>query len=145
MWRSSDQVANTAGMQRESFWDAVHLILYSAWQGASTQSIASRRAADSEKADMLSKLRSTAQRSHGASRGGAQSSAGRRTFSLRKNLSQHLDLGTAAVPTSTRLPAAGLNGQAGSQDDGNSPLAPAQSDTTDGEEVWSQYSRHQWF
>ena len=90
---------------------------------------------------MLSKLRSTAQRTQGASsRGGAQAAAGRRSFSLRKNLSQHLDLGTAAVPTSTRLPAAGLNGQAGSQDEGSSPLAPAQSDTTDGEEVGSQCS-----
>ena len=106
-----------------------------AWQGASTQSIASRRAADSEKADMLSKLRSTAMRTHGASRSsGAQSSAARRSFSLRKNLSQHLDLGSSAVPTSARLPAA-LNGQVGSQEEGSSPLAPAQSDATDDEQV----------
>ncbi len=85
---------------------------------------------------MLSKLRSTATRTHGASRGNsAQSSAARRSFSLRKNLSQHLDLGTAAVPTSTRLPAAGLSGQAGSQGEPSSPLAPAQSDTTDEEQV----------
>ena len=87
---------------------------------------------------MLSKLRSTAMRTNGANRGSsAQSSAARRSFSLRKNLSQHLDLGTAAVPTSTRLPAAGLNGQPGSQGELSSPLAPAQSDTTDEEQVRS--------
>ena len=85
---------------------------------------------------MLSKLRSTAMRTHGASRSsGAQSSAARRSFSLRKNLSQHLDLGTSAVPTSARLPAVALNGQVGSQEEA-SPLAPAQSDTTDEEQVW---------
>ena len=88
---------------------------------------------------MLAKLRSTAVGAHGVSTdsGCAKAAAARRSFSLRKNLSQHLDLGTPAVPASTCLPPAGVTTQAGIHEGSASPLAPAQSDTTDEEQVCS--------
>lgn len=55
------------------------------------------------------------------------------SVSRSKNLSQHLDFGTSAVPASTRLPAVALNGQASNETE--SPVAAPASEATDDEQV----------
>lgn len=92
---------------------------------------------------MLSQLRDTATRTGpSTSAGGAladsAAATARRSFSLRKNLSQHLDLGTSAVPASARLPAAALKGRAASEEDVTTPSGTAPSEATDEDQVFCE-------
>jgi hypothetical protein len=74
---------------------------------------------------MLSQLLSSATCSSSSSRG-ADSTNARRSFSLRKNLSHHLDLGSPAVPASKSLRSLTLNGRAPSDEEqGDLPGAAA--------------------
>ena len=103
-------------------------------QAASSHSIAQRRAADTEKQEMLSKLRSTATQAGSGARAGAGAGGAapaRRSFSLGRNLSQHLDHGSPAVPVSARLPAPTLNGRTNSEDEAESASAVALSEATE--------------
>lgn len=109
-----------------------------ALQGTSSHSIAQRRAADPEKQEMLSKLRSTATQAGSSARAGAGAEGAapaRRSFSLGRNLSQHLDHGSPAVPVSARLPAPALNGSINSEEEAESLSAAAPSEATEDDQV----------
>ena len=112
-----------------------------ALQGASSKSIATRRVADNEKTEMLSQLLSTATRAPSSSRGtGAETANARRSFSLRKNLSHHLDLGSPAVPASKSLRSPALNGRAPSDEEqGDLPGAAAAEDASAQDQVGPRY------
>ena len=87
---------------------------------------------------MLSKLRSTATQAGSGARAGAGAegaAAARRSFSLSRNLSQHLDQGSPAVPVSARLPAPTLNGCANSEEEADSASAAAPSEATEEDQV----------
>ena len=113
-------------------------------QGASSKSIATRRVADDEKTEMLSQLLSTATRAPSSSRGiGADNTNARRSFSLRRNLSHHLDLGSPAVPASMSLRSPALNGRAPSDEEqGDLPGAAAAEDASAQDQVGPQYSQN---
>ena len=109
-------------------------------QGAGSHSIAQRRAADAEKQEMLSKLRSTATQAGSGARAGAGAEGAapaRRSFSLSRNLSQHLDHGSPAVPVSARLPVPTLNGGANSEEEAESLSAVAPSEAMEEDQVGS--------
>ena len=87
---------------------------------------------------MLSKLRSTATQAGSGARAGAGAEGAapaRRSFSLGRNLSQHLDHGSPAVPVSARLPAPALNGGINSEEEADSLSAAAPSEATEEDQV----------
>ncbi|CAL8463928.1 g3463 [Coccomyxa elongata] len=88
----------------------------------SNTSIGQRRVAGHEKSDVLQQLRSTASRA--GSQGLPSKAPSRRSLSLKRNLSQHLDQGTAAVPVSLRLPEAASVQSTQSIDDNSDTFSP---------------------